>query len=292
ETTLRQNFNNFNVIQSVYKNVDQHGIRSNILTPISLPTSGQRPVIARVYGGGLFRGDSIYADWFPTWLLQLSEAHAAVIVSPNYRFLAEANVAQFLKDMHEFWSWLHSDDFAHPLTPHHVSSISLPGQIESSDLDLKRIRLQSAISQHKRGPELYARDSENSPCRGRLFQLARLDQPDTKLPRGGLVIMHGVDDGMVVPLASERFVEKARATMQGRQGGKTIVLSLRPGDHGFDVNSSLEDEWLKEALKTAVERSVEIVSWGITRVFVQSCPQLASPVFSRHAYDICIGVIF
>jgi len=132
-----------------------------------------------------------------------------------------------------------------------------PGYVESSDLEVRRVCLQEAISQHHRAPGFYTRDSADSPLRNRLSQLARLDDPETKLPRGGLVIIHGVDDDVVLPEVSERFVNKARVALKGRQGVEDLVLSLQPGNHGFDVNTPLKERWLDEALHTAVTTWLE-----------------------------------
>jgi acetyl esterase/lipase len=131
------------------------------------------------------------------------------------------------------------------------------GQVSSSDLDLKRLQIGAAISANQQGFKFYIRGSESSPDRQRLYQLARLEKSDARLPSGGLVILHGVDDDIVLAKASERFVEKARDALKGRQGGDKIVLALRPGPHGFDTDASLKEKWLEEALKTAVTTWLE-----------------------------------
>lgn len=71
------------------------------------------------------------------------------------------------------------------------------------------------------------------------------------------MILHGVDDDLVLAKASERFVKKAKDVLKGRQGGDKIVLALRPGPHGFDTEASLKEEWLGEVLKTAVKTWLE-----------------------------------
>ncbi|KAF7587449.1 hypothetical protein BBP40_007220 [Aspergillus hancockii] len=321
-----EKFNNFDVIQTAYKHVNGHAIRADILVPKTLSKGGPRPVVARFHGGGLTRGDSLYADWFPSWLLELAETYDAIIVSANYRFLPEATGVQVLEDVDDFWSWLHSSDLKDllaaqdapieldldrvlaagdsaggllsiyltlsypdqiragtatypqlswdnpPIYPSHKSALIVdvpesvidehvanlePGQVISSDLELRRVSLSTAISQHRRGREFYLRDSETSPLRDRLSQLARLDLPDAKLPRGGLVVIHGVDDDVVLAKVSKRFVHKARETMKGRQGGDKVVLSLQPGGHGFEVDVPLKEEWLNEALKDALDAWLE-----------------------------------
>ncbi|KAE8382280.1 alpha/beta-hydrolase [Aspergillus bertholletiae] len=321
-----EKFENFNVIQITYKQVDGHDIRADVIVPKSLSAKGPRPVVARFHGGGLTLGDSLYADWFPRWLLELSATYNAVIVSANYRFLPEATGLQILEDVDDFWSWLHSDKLKDllaaqdsplqldlnrviaagdsaggllsvyltlsypdelragtatypqlswdnpPLYPsrrssllhdvpesvidEYVASIK-PGDIESSDVEMRRVTIGSAISQHRRGRGFFLRDSETSPRRDRLSQLARLDLPDAKLPYGGLVILHGTDDDVVLARVSERFVDKARETLRGRQGSDKIVLSLQPGGHGFDVDVPLKEGWLSSALQSAVDAWLE-----------------------------------
>ncbi|CRG85972.1 hypothetical protein PISL3812_02975 [Talaromyces islandicus] len=317
--SLGQKFTNFDILQSTYKIVDGHEIRADILIPRSLP-AGKAPVIARFHGGGLVRGDSIYEDWFPVWLLDLAEEHGAVIASANYRFLPEATGLDILDDVDDFWIWLHSSTIAQTLSSHveldlnriitagdsaggllsvylalsqpdqiraataaypalhwdtpsllptkpspilknapdnsfideYISSLK-PGHIESSDLGLKRIAISSAITANRRGAEFYTRGADAVLRRGRLYQLLRLDNPDSRLPPGGLVILHGVDDDLVPIGASERFVDKSRDILKGRQGADRVVFSQRPGGHGFDVNSRLSEQWLKDALEVAVD---------------------------------------
>ncbi|KAJ5301612.1 hypothetical protein N7508_006475 [Penicillium antarcticum] len=319
-----QKFDNFNIIQTIYKTVDGHDIRADILASESLDTTRKTPVIARFHGGGLSRGDSIYADWFPKWVLELAEAHNAVIVSPNYRLLPEATGVQILEDVDDFWTWLHSEALTKILSPHQIDldldrvlaagdsaggilSIYLtlsypdqlragtaaypqlswdppalfpssvcpenaevpssfideyltslpPGYVESSDLEVRRATLQFAISCHRRGPKFYTRGSEGSPHREKLFALQRLDHPDTKLPRGGLAIIHGTDDDDVLADVSDRFVSKAKVTLQGKQGVDNLVLCLRPGGHGFDVDTSFKEKWLVDALRAALDTWLE-----------------------------------
>ncbi|KAF4961505.1 hypothetical protein F66182_18234, partial [Fusarium sp. NRRL 66182] len=71
-------FANFNILQANYKVVDGHEIRADLIIPKSLP-AGKAPVIARFHGGGLVRGESLYEDWFPVWVLELAETYNAVI---------------------------------------------------------------------------------------------------------------------------------------------------------------------------------------------------------------------
>lgn len=47
-------FHGFDIIQTAYKHVGDHAIRTDILVP-QTPYSGKRPTIVRFHGGGLVR---------------------------------------------------------------------------------------------------------------------------------------------------------------------------------------------------------------------------------------------
>ncbi|RLL96980.1 hypothetical protein CFD26_106778 [Aspergillus turcosus] len=104
--------------------------------------------------------------------------------------------------------------------------------------------------------QFYEYGAEGSPRELR-YPLEWLDRPEAKIPRGGIAIMHGLQDAIVPVEQSERFVVKAREVMKGKPGGDRIVLTLREGDHGFDVEVPLEEEWLSSTLKEAVEAWLE-----------------------------------
>jgi hypothetical protein len=139
----------------------------------------------------------------------------------------------------------------------HVANMK-PGDIVSSDCSNSRFLLGIATVARGKIGEFIERDSDASPIhRDRLSQLRRLDDAATHLPRGGLVILHGREDPVVPPNLSERFVRAAREKLHGRQGADKIVLSLQKGQHGFDNPVHLEEEWLQEAIKTAVSTWLE-----------------------------------
>lgn len=47
------------------------------------------------------------------------------------------------------------------------------------------------------------------------------------------------------PICSTGFVEKLKETLPN----VPVLLSLQPGDHGFEVKHSLEDEWVQDGLE-------------------------------------------
>lgn len=277
------------------------------------------------------RGDSVYADWFPLWLLDVAETYGAVIFSANYRFLPEVTGTEILDDVDDFWDWIHSETpgkllreqrheetaapieldldriitagdsaggllsvyltLSHPdkiragtaaypslswdipplLPPKRSENVPpesmideylanlKPGYVESSDLELRRVQLSMTITAYQRGYGFFLRGASELPPhrQQRLYQLSRLDKPGAKLPPGGLVIIHGTDDTAVLPAASQRFVKQARERLEGRQGADKIALALRPGPHGFDVDVSLKERWLADALKGAIDAWLE-----------------------------------
>ncbi|KAJ5369493.1 hypothetical protein N7509_014105 [Penicillium cosmopolitanum] len=110
---------NFDLIQTPYKKVGTHEIRTDILIPKTAPTS-PRPIILRYHGGGLVMGDSLFLPFFPHWLSDLATKHNAIIVSPNYRLLPEATSPEIYADIEDFWTWLHSSEFSALLKSHSV----------------------------------------------------------------------------------------------------------------------------------------------------------------------------
>lgn len=138
----------------------------------------------------------------------------------------------------------------------HLQSVK-PGDVESSSMTPQRTELAAACFQHNKILDFYVRGTETSPLhRDRLFQTQRLESPGQKLPRGGIAIIHGAEDDMVMAEASRRFVSKAREVLKDGQGNR-VVLSVQPGGHGFDAAASLDEPWLSEVLKIAVDTWVE-----------------------------------
>ena len=62
-------------------------------------------------------------------------------------------------------------------------------------------------------------------------------------------ILHGNEDSAVPARGSERFVEALKKKLPG----SAIRLEMRPGDHGFDGDATLKDDWLKEDVEFITE---------------------------------------
>ncbi|KAJ5864890.1 uncharacterized protein N7529_006806 [Penicillium soppii] len=105
------------LIQTTYKTVASHSIRTDILIPQNQHT-GKRPIIIRFHGGGLVTADSLYMDFWPQWLTDLAIETNAIILSPNYRLLPSATSTQIYEDVEDFWAWVHSPALADLLAAH------------------------------------------------------------------------------------------------------------------------------------------------------------------------------
>lgn len=76
-----------------------------------------------------------------------------------------------------------------------------------------------------------------------LYPMRRLKAGDRMHPF--YVIIHGNEDSAVPVEHSRRWI----GSLRGAQGEQRIRLVVRPGEHGFDKDASMEDEWLQEALE-------------------------------------------
>ncbi|RAK92509.1 alpha/beta-hydrolase [Aspergillus costaricaensis CBS 115574] len=131
------------------------------------------------------------------------------------------------------------------------------GVVQSSITPPERLPLMLAIVEVARLYELYERGTEKDPRRALRHPMERLDEPDVKFPRGGISIRHGLEDDILPPEDSQAFVDKARKVMDGKPGGDKIVLALRPGGHGFESETTGDEEWLQENLRFAIEAWLE-----------------------------------
>ncbi|KAE8335721.1 hypothetical protein BDV24DRAFT_179091 [Aspergillus arachidicola] len=128
-----------------------------------------------------------------------------------------------------------------------------PGAIRSSALLPDRLDLGLAAIHYGRFTQLYERGIGSSHHRDLRYPLERLDQPEAKIPRGGIAIIQGLQDHIVPAEGNQRFAEKGREVMKGKPGADKIILTLREGSHGLDIPTRLEEGWMQEHLEAAVE---------------------------------------
>ncbi|KAL5049328.1 hypothetical protein BDW71DRAFT_175675 [Aspergillus fruticulosus] len=115
------------------------------------------------------------------------------------------------------------------------------------------IPVMCAAIQYGRLGEWYARESDGSERQNLLYPVRRLEDPGVQIPVGGITIIQGKQDSVVPSHHSVPFVERAREVLKGKRGGDRISLVLKEGEHGFENEVRYAEEWVKEALKTAVE---------------------------------------
>ncbi|EAW20314.1 uncharacterized protein NFIA_099490 [Aspergillus fischeri NRRL 181] len=106
--------------------------------------------------------------------------------------------------------------------------------IRSSALLPDRFDLMVAAIYYGGLGQFYEYGAEDSPREPR-YPLEWLDRPGVKIPRGGIAILHGLQDALVPVQQSEKFVAKARGVMKGKPGGDRIVLTLREGDQEWSI---------------------------------------------------------
>lgn len=132
-----------------------------------------------------------------------------------------------------------------------------PGAVETEAHPPTRLPLALAAIQHGKLTEFYERGTEDDPRREVRYPLEKLDSADVKFPRGGIAIIHGRQDSVVPVEGNVKFFVKAREVMKGKPGVDKLVLAVREGDHGFDNAIGLDEGWLSDALKGAVETWLE-----------------------------------
>lgn len=110
DATDTARFENFHIINKIYKTVNGHTIDLDILYPKTdsqaRTAESASPVLLRFHGGGLVAGSSMFPPFFAPWMLQLIQRHSAVLVSPNNRLIPESTVQESIDDAHDALKWI------------------------------------------------------------------------------------------------------------------------------------------------------------------------------------------
>ncbi|RMZ82862.1 hypothetical protein DV737_g1898, partial [Chaetothyriales sp. CBS 132003] len=319
-------FDKFTILTTPYKTVHGHDITLDVLYPKEFkPSPNGQPILIRYHGGGLTAGASLFPDMFGRWLLELAERHSAIIVSPDYRLIPEANSNDVLEDVEDSWKWVqtklapflepktggrvrpdpsrivtagesaggylslvlslsHADQIrattaAYPMIDikqpwfseayekhlfdvpqlpksiylEHIESIKAQegvagndGQskkvVASSDPKFDRAILMFAFVQHGLYPAYF--DSSSNIA----YPLERIEAGQ-RFPKGGVFVWHGSEDS-VVPIEQSRSLAKK---VKELQPDAKFLLTERPGDHGFDGEAKIDDDWLRDGLNPLVD---------------------------------------
>ena len=115
-------------------------------------------------------------------------------------------------------------------------------QIVSSDPRLERAPLMFSMIQQGLYGEYF--DLEKR----KLFPLDRLEDGD-RFPRGGGFVWHGREDS-VVPVEGSEKLKRILAKVDPRLA---FTLAVRPGDHGFDGETKIADDWFAGGMKPVLE---------------------------------------
>ncbi|KAK9365607.1 Alpha/Beta hydrolase [Lipomyces kononenkoae] len=151
---------------------------------------------------------------------------------------------------------LGAPQFPESIVTDHVENM-VPGSVVSSSIPPARIPLMLGIVQQGRLLEFYMREATSDEDVKRLLPMRRIEDADAKLPAGGLFINHGAQDTAVPLEGSEKFVAKIRTLMKGKQGADNVTLTIQDGDHGYDTQTTLDEDWVQDGLKAVVSAWLE-----------------------------------
>ena len=126
------------------------------------------------------------------------------------------------------------------------------GTSKSSITSLESLMYMLGAVQHGYLSKYYERGAEGVSAEV-LYPMTRFENPDVKIPRGGIAMLHGRQDS-VVPLGDvEKFAERAEEVLKAQAGEHgNVTLTVREGEHGFDSGVRLEEDWLQEVMREAI----------------------------------------
>jgi hypothetical protein len=111
----------------------------------------------------------------------------------------------------------------------------------SEDPRIERVKLMFATVQNGTWRDFFP------PNKRHLIPFDKLDD-GARFPRGGVFIWHGNEDSVVPVRGSVKLKEKVAQL----DPELDFHLVVRPGDHGFDFDASIDDGWMADGLKNLV----------------------------------------
>ncbi|KAF9871985.1 hypothetical protein CkaCkLH20_10617 [Colletotrichum karsti] len=118
---------------------------------------------------------------------------------------------------------------------------TLPAVI-SEDARFERGGLMFALTHHGISKHLFPAEKRH------LFPFDMLDD-GARFPRGGVFVWHGEEDSVVPVVGSRRLEAKVKEV----DPELDFHLAVRPGEHGFDHESKIDEEWMAEGLERIVK---------------------------------------
>ncbi|KAJ5288829.1 hypothetical protein N7478_001859 [Penicillium angulare] len=133
-----------------------------------------------------------------------------------------------------------------------IDKTAVIGSGVSSIVGPERLAFMISVFQHGKFGEVYMRGSEGVEGEV-LFPLVRLEKT-RRVPRGGIVVLQGREDSLILASETEKFVKRARELTSEED----ITFVMREGEeHGFDIKVGLDEVWLQDSLKRAVDTWLE-----------------------------------
>ncbi|OQD81888.1 hypothetical protein PENANT_c024G09008 [Penicillium antarcticum] len=130
------------------------------------------------------------------------------------------------------------------------------GTAESSILAQSRLVYMLAALEHGTLNDLYEKGAEGVP-RSVLYPMVKLEEPGVEIPVGGIAVIQGQQDSVVPAGGVEKFMGRVQEITAGKAGNEGVVLALRDGEHGFDLDVRYNEDWLKDTFKFAVDAWVK-----------------------------------
>lgn len=214
-------------------------IHSSLADFLAQQTTGQAGILRVDTGRIITSGDS--AGGYLSLMLGISHADGIRAVTAAYpmvdvksRHFTEA----YAKPMFDL------PQFPRSFVDEHLEKVrtgALP-KVVSEDARLERGPLMIAMTQDGFCREFFPKK------RRELFPLDRVEDGE-RFPRGGVFVWHGRQDSIVPVEGSVKLEELVRKVDPGAK----FRLTLREGDHGFDGESSIDEDWMAEGLKDIVD---------------------------------------
>ncbi|RYP69920.1 hypothetical protein DL769_005145 [Monosporascus sp. CRB-8-3] len=213
-------FSSFTILTTPYKTVSDQPITTDVLIPKNLKTSTS-PILLRYHGGGFVSGASLFPG-------------------PNYRLAPEASMEDILDDVEDHWKWIHSElpAFIQAQTGGAVN-VDTGRILTAGDSAGGSLCLMVALSRPDQIKAVTA--SYPSPLNKRhLVPFDRLDD-GARVPRGGVFVWHGNEDSVGPVRGSIKLDSEL-----------VFHLAVQPGEHGFDADPKIDDDWMAHGLKNLV----------------------------------------
>ena len=129
---------------------------------------------------------------------------------------------------------------------------AVTGTAESSILAETRLEYMLAALEHGTLNDLYERGSEGVP-KSVLYPMVKLEELGLEIPVGGIAVIQGGQDSVVLADGVKKFVKRASEVTLGKAGNEGVVLAVRDGEHGFDLDVRYNEQWLRDTLKFTVD---------------------------------------